>query len=281
LRKVDSEIIKNTVKNLILEANYNIDYDIIKRIKELSTQEESPIGQEILGILLKNYQLAKEEKMPICQDTGVVIIFLEIGQEVIIQGENLYNTINKAIRQAYTENYLRASMVYDPVFDRKNTKDNTPGIIYTDIVPGDKIKISVLIKGGGAENMSEVRMLTPSDGIEEIKKFVLERVENSGANPCPPVVVGIGIGGSFEQCAILAKKSLLRPIYDKNPDKRYAQLEEQLLKEINKLGIGPQGLGGRITALAVKIEVRPCHIASLPVAVNINCHAHRHKTAII
>ena len=269
------------VKQLCMDANYYIGEDVVAKIREFSEKEESPTAKEILAIMLENYQLAAEEKMPICQDTGVAVVFIELGQDVHVVGGDLYKAINEGVRQGYQEGYLRKSMVADPVIDRKNTKDNTPAVIYTDIVPGEVIKITVVPKGGGAENMSEVRMMKAADGIEGVKDFVVDRVQRSGGNPCPPIIVGIGLGGNFEQSALLAKKALLRPLNEKNSDPKWDAVEQEILEKINTLGIGPQGLGGRITALAVHILHKPCHIASMPVAVNIECHAHRYKSAMI
>ncbi|MBL7087084.1 MAG: fumarate hydratase, partial [Candidatus Cloacimonetes bacterium] len=263
------------------DANYYIDEDVIKKIKEFQKKEESPTAQEILSIMLENYKLAADEKMPICQDTGVAVVFVELGQDVHLIGGDFYEAINEGVRQGYKDGYLRKSMVDDPVIKRKNTGDNTPALIYTDIVPGDKIKITIAPKGGGAENMSEVKMMKAADGIEGVKDFVVDRVKRSGGNPCPPVIVGIGIGGNFEQSALLAKKALLVPLYEKNPSPVWAKVEDEILDRVNKLGIGPQGLGGMTTALAVNILYKPCHIASMPVAVNMQCHVHRHKSAII
>ncbi len=275
-----SEIIP-VVKNLCIEANYYVNEDLLERLKEAFNQEESPVGKEILSQIIENDILAGKLKLPMCQDTGVAVFFIELGQDVHIVGGNFYDAINEGVRQGYMEGYLRKSLVADPVIERKNTKDNTPAIIHTVIVPGDRIKIDFAPKGGGSENMSEVKMMTAADGIEGVKKFVVDRVRRSGGNPCPPVIVGVGIGGDFEQCAILAKRALFRPLNDKNPDLKWAEVEDELLNRINNLGIGPMGLGGRITALAVKIMTYPCHIASMPVAVNIQCHAARHKSAII
>ncbi|MBL7108468.1 MAG: fumarate hydratase [Candidatus Cloacimonetes bacterium] len=269
------------VKQLCMDANYYIDEDVIKKIKEFQKKEESPTAQEILSIMLENYKLAADEKMPICQDTGVAVVFVELGQDVHLTGGDFYEAINEGVRQGYKDGYLRKSMVDDPVIRRKNTTDNTPAIIYTDIVPGKKIKITIAPKGGGSENMSEVKMMKAADGIDGVKDFVVDRVKRSGGNPCPPIVVGVGLGGNFEQSALLAKKALLVPLYEKNPDPVWAAVEDEILERINKLGIGPQGLGGRTTALAVKILYKPCHIASMPAAVNIQCHVHRHKSAII
>lgn len=235
----------------------------------------------MLDILLENYELAAKEKMPICQDTGIAVTFLEIGQDVHLVNGDLYEAINEGVRQGYKEGYLRKSMVDDPIIDRVNTKDNTPAIIYTDIVPGDKIKITIAPKGGGSENMSEVKMMKAADGIEGVIDFVVDRIKRSCGNPCPPIVVGVGLGGNFEQSALLAKKALLRDLDKENPDPKWAAVEKEILEKINNLGIGPQGLGGRTTALGVHILSKPCHIASMPAAVNVQCHAARHKSAVI
>jgi fumarate hydratase subunit alpha len=242
-------------------------------------KEESPLGGEILKELKENARIAKEENVPICQDTGFAVVFVELGQEVHLVGGSLNEAIHEGVRQGYRDGFLRKSICHP--FTRANTGDNTPAIIHVEIVPGDKVKITVAPKGGGSENMSRVVMLTPSDGVEGIKRFVIQRVKESGSNPCPPTIVGVGIGGTFEQAALLAKKSLLRPLGSKNSNPELDKLESEILTEINKLGIGPQGLGGRTTSLAVHIFMMPCHIASFPLAVNIQCHAQRHKEAII
>jgi len=246
------------------------------QIREAFEKEESPLGREILGVVLENHDIAAEKSMPLCQDCGVAVVFIDIGQDIHLTGGNLEDAINEGVIQGYSEGYLRKSMVSDPAIDRKNTGDNTPAVIHTRIVPGEKIRLRFAPKGGGAENMSEVRMMTAADGIEGIKDFVVDRVKRSGGNPCPPMVVGVGIGGNFEKCALLAKESLFRTLGEHNPDPRYADAEKEILERVNKLGIGPQGLGGRTTALAVNIEYMACHIACMPVAVNIQCHAHRH-----
>jgi fumarate hydratase subunit alpha len=242
--------------------------------------EESETGKEIFQQLLKNQEIARADMMPICQDTGWAVVWVEIGSEVRITGGELGTAIQEGVAKGYTEGYLRKSIVADPL-RRKNTGNNTPAIVYYEIVPGNQLKITVQPKGGGSENMSEVKMLSAADGVEGIKRFVVDRVWRSQANPCPPIIVGVGIGGTFEKCAQLAKRALLREVGSVHPDPFYAQLEEELLNEINRLGIGPQGLGGRITALAVFIEAFPCHIAMMPCAVNINCHAARHKSAVL
>lgn len=281
MRQIDVKEIIPIVKKLCMEANYYMGEDVIEKIKEFRDKEESDTAKEVLTILLDNYELAAKEKMPICQDTGVAVVFAELGQEVNLTGGDFTEAINEGVRQGYEEGYLRKSMVSDPIIDRVNTKDNTPAIIYVDIVPGDKLKITVAPKGGGSENMSEVKMMKAADGIEGVVEFVVDRVKRSGGNPCPPVIIGVGLGGNFEQSALLAKKSLLRPLTEPNPDQKWAKVEDELLEKINNIGIGPQGFGGRTTALAVNILQRPCHIASMPVAVNVQCHAARHKSATI
>lgn len=281
MKVIDVQRVIPVVKKLCIDANYYVAPDVLAKVKEYREKEESPTGREIFDLMLENYELAAREQMPICQDTGVAIVFVELGQDIHLVGGDFYEAINEGVRQGYKEGYLRKSMVTDPVVERKNTKDNTPALIYTDIVPGDKIKITVAPKGGGAENMSEVKMMSAADGIEGVKNFVVDRIRRSGGNPCPPVVVGVGIGGSFEQAALLAKKALLRPLTEKHPEPFWAAVEDEILERINRLGIGPQGLGGTTTALAVSILYKPCHIASMPVAVNVNCHAHRHESAII
>jgi len=282
MREIDLNEITKRVKELFLEANIVLPEDVKQALVEGAQKEESPVGKEIFDDILKNAELAKQEQMPICQDTGFAVVLIEIGQEVHFVGNGtLYEAINKGVREAYTEGYFRASILADPVRRTPNTKDNTPAVIWVDIVPGDKVKIMAAPKGGGSENMSKIAMLKPADGVEGLKRFVVKAVEEAGSNPCPPIVVGVGVGGTFEKCAFLAKKALFRKIGEHNPDPFYAQLETELLEEINNTGVGPMGLGGRITALAVNIEPYPCHIASFPVAVNINCHAARHKEAII
>ncbi|MFQ5836044.1 MAG: fumarate hydratase [bacterium] len=277
MREVKADEIKRVVKNLCMDANYYLPQDVIDALKRGHQQEESPVGRDILQQILKNVEIAAQQKVPLCQDTGVAVFFMDLGQEVKITGGNLEDAMNEGVREGYAEGYLRKSMVTDPLFERTNTKDNTPCITHIRIVPGDKIKIAFAPKGGGAENMSRVAMLKPADGVEGVKNFVIETVKKAGPNPCPSVVVGVGIGGDFEKAPYLAKKALLRKIGEHNPHPKYARLEDELLAKINNLGIGPQGLGGRFTALTVNIEWFPCHIASLPVAVNVQCHAARHK----
>jgi fumarate hydratase subunit alpha len=262
-----------------MEANFDLGDDVLKAFYTAKDREESPIGKEIMDLLIENAHIARDELIPMCQDTGFAVFFIELGDEVQVVGGNLIAAINEGVRQGYTEGYLRKSICHP--FTRKNSGDNTPAIVHVEPVPGDVLKIIFAPKGGGSENMSRVTMLKPSDGKKGIKDFVVNRVKESGANPCPPTVVGVGIGGTFEKAALLAKKALLRPVGSSNPDKEVAALEQEILEGINNLGIGPQGLGGSITSLAVHIELFPCHIASLPVAVNINCHAHRHKEVIL
>jgi fumarate hydratase subunit alpha len=280
MREIQFDAIRDRVAKLCVDANCLLGDDVVQAFKDGLKVEESPAGGDILNQLLENQQIARTEMMPICQGAGWAVVWVEIGSGVRVQGGELYDAIQQGVAKGYTDGYLRKSIVKDPL-RRVNTKDNTPAIIYTDIVPGDSLKIAVQPKGGGAENMSEVKMLSASDGAEGIKKFVVDRVARSKANPCPPVVVGVGIGGTFEKCAMLAKHSLLREIGSTHPDPFYADMEKELLEGVNKLGIGPQGLGGRVTALAVFVEAFPCHIATMPCAVNINCHAARHETAVL
>ncbi|MGM0410458.1 MAG: fumarate hydratase [Bacillota bacterium] len=279
MREIKANKITKVIKNMAMEANFHLNEDIFNKFKEAKNNEDKDLAKNIFEQLIENAKTASKNEMPICQDTGFAVVFLEIGNEVIINGD-LNEAINKGVSQGYKEGYLRKSIVSDPII-RNNTGDNTPAVIHSKIVKGDKLKIIFAPKGGGSENMSKIKMLKPADGVDGIKKFVINTVKEAGANPCPPVIVGIGIGGTFEKVAYLAKKSLLRPLNDSHPEKHIAKLEDELLTEINKLNIGPQGFGGRNTALGVKIEKFPCHIASLPVAVNLNCHAARHKEKII
>lgn len=281
MREVKFDTLVSTVRDLCMDANYYIPDDVRQKVIEFREKEESDVARNILDIILKNQEVSANEKMPICQDTGFAVFFVEMGEDVRITGGGFEEAIYEGVRQGYRDGYLRKSIVDDPLFERKNTKDNTPPIIHLRLVPGDKIKIIFAPKGGGSENMSEVKMMVPADGEEGVKRFVVDRVRRSGGNPCPPVIVGVGIGGTFEHVAYLAKKALLRPVGSHHPDPRFAKLEDEILEEVNKLGIGPMGLGGRTTALAVHIETHPCHIASMPVAVNMQCHAARHKEAII
>jgi fumarate hydratase subunit alpha len=281
MREIHIDEIIPVVRDLCMTANFYIGDDVVKTLRDFYQKEESPTAKEVLKITIENYELAAKLKMPSCQDTGIAVVFAEIGQDVHIAGGDFVEAINEGVRQGYKDGYLRKSMVDDPIIDRVNTKDNTPAIIYTDIVPGDKLKLTIAPKGGGSENMSEVRMMKAADGLTGVIDFVVDRVRRAGGNPCPPIVVGVGLGGNFEQSALLAKRALLRDLDDTHPEPKWAKVEAELLERINKLGIGPQGLGGRTTAIGVKILTRPCHIASMPVAVNIQCHAARHKSATI
>ena len=280
VREIEAAKITDTVKRLCIQANVILPEDVKNCIIKRKSEENWAPAREILDRIEENFELAAAENVPICQDTGVACVFLEIGQEVHIAGGDITQAVNEGVRQGYAEGYLRKSVVRDPL-DRVNTGDNTPAMIYYDIVPGDKIKITVAPKGFGSENMSQIKMLRPSDGIEGVKAFVLKAGEEAGPNPCPPIIVGVGIGGTFDKAALLAKKALLRETGTPSADPLYAKLEEELLEKINALGIGPQGFGGKTTALAVAVEHYPTHIAGLPVAVNINCHVARHKTEVI
>ncbi|NPA32364.1 MAG: fumarate hydratase [Aquificae bacterium] len=281
MREVHVNQIKEALKEAIVEANCKLPSDVRVAFEKALKRETSPIGKEVLQQILLNAEIAQKEKMPYCQDTGVDVVFLFIGQDVHITGGSLQDAVNEAVREATKEGYLRASMVWDPVFERKNTGDNTPAIVHYEIVPGDKVEIVVAPKGAGSENTSRLAMLKPADGWEGVKKFVLETVKLAGPNACPPFTVGVGIGGNFEYCAYLAKKALLRPVGERHKDPLVARVEEELLEEINKIGWGPMGFGGDTTAVDVKVEMYPCHIASLPVAVNIQCHANRHAKRVI
>ena len=279
MREIAAAKITEVVKKLCIEANCYLPQDMKDRIQQSYEMESWPQAKEILERIIENYQIADEKAQPICQDTGMACVFVTIGQEVYVNG-NLAEAIHEGVRQGYTEGYLRKSVVRDPL-DRVNTGDNTPAMIYYDIVPGDKLEITVAPKGFGSENMSQIKMLRPSDGLQGVKDFVCKVVAEAGPNPCPPIVVGVGVGGTFDKAAYLAKKALMRSVDERNPKPFYAQLEQELLEEINALGIGPQGFGGKTTALAVNIEEYPTHIAGLPVAVNINCHVTRHKTEVL
>ncbi|OGW55451.1 MAG: fumarate hydratase [Nitrospirae bacterium RBG_19FT_COMBO_55_12] len=279
MREIHVEEIRDNVAQICIDAAYNLSEDVLSAFDRAIETETEPAAKEIIELLKQNAQIAREDHIPICQDTGIAIFFVEIGQDLRIKNGFIVDAINEGVRKGYREGYLRKSVV-DPI-TRKNTGDNTPAIIYIELVPGDKLKISFMPKGAGSENMSAIRMLRPTEGVEGIKQFVLECVRRAGANPCPPVVIGVGIGGDFEKAALISKKALLRPIGNPNPKLELASLEMELLKAVNRTGIGPEGLGGKVTALAVHVESFPCHIASLPVAVNINCHAARHKTIIL
>jgi fumarate hydratase subunit alpha len=279
MREIHVDEIRDNVAQICVEAAIDLSEDVETAFDKALDIETAPQAREIIGLLQENARIARAERIPICQDTGIAVFFVEVGQDLRIKNGFLADAINEGVRKGYREGYLRKSVV-DPL-TRKNTGDNTPAVIYTEVVPGDKLRISFMPKGAGSENMSAIRMLRPTEGVEGIKAFVLECVVNAGANPCPPIVVGVGIGGTFEKSAILAKKALLRHVGSPNPKLELARLEEDLLKAVNRTGIGPEGLGGKVTAMAVHVESFPCHIASLPVAVNINCHAARHKTIIL
>ena len=279
MREVHVNQITKVIRDLFIDANYNLGADVLAAFDRGIAQDESPVAKEVLKELKENARIAREEHSPICQDTGLAVLFIDLGQDVHIVGGDFKEAVHEGVRQGYQEGYLRKSAC-NP-FSRKNTKDNTPAVIHLDIVPGDKMKITAVPKGGGAENMSRVHMMAPSAGIEGIKDFIVNRMKESGSNPCPPTVVGVGIGGTFERSALLAKKALLRNIGERNPDPELAKLEVEVLERINKLGIGPMGYGGNTTSLDVFFEVEPCHIASLPLAVNVQCHASRHKEAVI
>jgi len=281
MRDIDAKEVTKTVSRLFQEANFFLPEDVLASLKQARESEESPVGREVLDRILENSDIATKERIPLCQDCGAAVVFLELGQEAHIVGGDLYTAVNEGVRQGYEEGYLRKSMVRLPYSTRLNTRDNTPAIIYTDIVPGDKLKITVVPKGGGAENMTRLAMLPPARGRQGVIDFVVNAVDEAGSNPCPPVIVGVGIGGTAEQTLLLAKRALLRKVGEANPDAEFAQLEKEILKRVNNLGIGPMGYGGKITALAVHVEVFPAHIASLPVAVNLQCHSARHKEAIL
>ncbi|MBM4053788.1 MAG: fumarate hydratase [Planctomycetes bacterium] len=278
--RINAAEISETVSQLCQDANFNLGSDVVKALALAHEKEESPVAKEILSELLENAKIARKNTMPLCQDTGVAVVFVEMGQNVEIIGGCIYDAINAGVHKGYKKGFLRKSIVADPL-GRTNTNDNTPAIIHTEFVAENHLKITFMAKGGGCENMSKIAMLTPADGREGLIHFVVETVAHAMANPCPPIIVGVGMGGTFDYAALLAKKSLLRPVGSENKNPDTAQLEKELLDKINNLGIGAQGLGGRITALAVHVESHPCHIASLPVAVNIDCHSHRVKTAIL
>jgi fumarate hydratase subunit alpha len=281
MRDINVKEVTKAVSRLFQEACYHLPEDVVTALKQAREAEESPVGRKVLDRILDNAEIAAKGEIPICQDTGDAVVFLELGQDVHIVGGDLYSAINEGVRQGYSEGYLRKSMVSRPFSARINTKDNTPAIIYTDIVPGDRLKIIAKPKGGGAENMSRLAMLTPAMGRQGVIDFVVKAVDEAGSNPCPPVIVGVGIGGTVEKTVLLAKKALVRKVGEPNPDPEVAELEKEILNRVNNLGIGPMGYGGRITALAVHAEVFPAHIASLPVAVNLQCWCARHKEAIL
>lgn len=280
MRELQVREITDAVAKLCQEANYFLGEDVIKALQNGLQEETSPVGKDVFRQLLENARIAREEKMPLCQDTGTAVLFVELGQEVLLTGGDFNEAVNEGVRRGYLQGFLRSSIVSDPL-ERINTGDNTPAIIHLRLVQGDKVKLTIAPKGGGSENMSAVRMLTPAQGVKGLTDFVIETVSKAGANPCPPIVVGVGLGGNFEEVALLAKKALLRPLGEPHPQTFYADLEKDLLKRINKIGIGPQGFGGKFTALAVHLEAAPCHIASMPAAVNINCHAARHAQVVL
>lgn len=281
MREIEASTITQTVAQLCQEANFVLGEDVLAALKQAQQTEESPLGREVLGQLIKNARIAEKERLPLCQDCGTTVVFLEVGQETHIIGGDLYAAIEEGVRQGYTQGYLRQSIVSQPFSARINTRDNTPPVIHTEIVPGDRVKVIVMPKGGGAENMSKFTMLKPGDGRQGIIDLVVTTVDEAGGNPCPPLIVGLGIGATSEKTMLLAKKALLRPVAKPNPDPEIADLEKGILARINDLGIGPLGLGGRTTALAIHAEVMPTHIASLPVAVNLQCHSARHKEAVL
>lgn len=276
MKELDLQRVTDEVERMCIEGNYFIGKEVLDKIKEAYAKEESEVGKNILGQIIENDEIAANEQVPMCQDTGIVVVFLEVGTEVRIPGD-IYAAINEGVRRGYEKGYLRKSVVKDPLFERTNTKDNTPAIIYYDIVEGDTFHITLAPKGFGSENMSQIKMLKPSDGLQGIKDFVMKVVNDAGPNACPPMVIGVGIGGSFDKVAMLAKKAMIREIGSHHPDQRYASLEDELLQMINETGIGPAGYGGKTTALSLNIETFPTHIAGMPVAVSICCHVSRHK----
>lgn len=281
MRNIAAQEVTKEVSRLCQEANFFLPDDVLNVLKQVRQTEESPLGQQTLDQILDNAKLAQEEELAMCQDCGIAVIYLEVGQDVHVTGGDLYQAVNEGVRQGYDKGYLRKSMVNQPFSARVNTKDNTPAVIHTDIVPGDKLKIIIMPKGGGSENMTRLFMLTPARGRQGIIDSVVQAVDEAGSNPCPPVIVGVGIGGTAEKAMALAKKALLRRVGEANPDAEVAELEKELFKRINSLGIGPEGFGGRTTTLGVHIETFPAHIASMPLAVNLQCHAARHKEAIL
>lgn len=280
MRKIEAGVVTETVERLCIEANYVLSDDLVHALKGALEREESPSGKYVLTQLIENASTSKEGQYPACQDTGFTVAFLELGHEVEVVGGDLYRTINHGVARGYKKGYLRASIVRDPL-NRVNTGDNTPAVIHTELVPGDRLKITLMAKGGGCENQSRSAMLIPAKGKQGVVDFVVDVVSRGAVSACPPIIVGVGIGGTFDECALISKKALLRPVGSPHPDPSTAELEKELLGKINNLGIGPQGFGGRVTALAVHVEKYPCHIASLPVAVNIECHSHRVRSATL
>ncbi len=281
MRDIEAQEITKTISRLFQEANFFLPDDVLASLRQARETEESPVGREVLDRILENAGISAKERIPLCQDTGTAVVFLELGQDVHIVGGDLYTAVNEGVRQGYNEGYLRKSIVRQPYSGRVNTEDNTPAVIHTDIVAGDRLKIMVMPKGGGAENMTRLAMLLPARGRQGVIDFVVNAVDEAGSNPCPPVIVGVGIGGTAEKAVLLAKRALLRKVGEPNPEAEVAELEKEILHRVNNLGIGPMGYGGRITALAVHAEVFPAHIASLPVAVNLQCHSARHKEAVL
>ena len=281
MREIGVDLITESVARLCIESNYYLGEDVLAALRQYREAETSPVGREVLDQILENAAIARDEQMPLCQDCGLTVVFLELGQDAHIVGGDLNEAIAEGVRQGYQDGFLRKSIVDRPFSARVNTKDNTPPVIHTTIVPGDQLRIIVAPKGGGSENMSQLGMLKPADGRDGVIEFVVESVRRAGANPCPPIIVGVGVGGSAEKTIWLAKHSLLREVAQPNPDPEVAELEAEILERVNRIGIGPQGFGGLTTALAVHVETYPCHIASMPVAVNIQCHSARHKEAVL
>ncbi len=281
MRDIEAGAVTEAVSRLFQQVNFELGEDVSAALKQAQPDEESPRGREVIDKILENAAIAASERIPLCQDCGIAVVFLELGQKVHIVGGDLYAAVNEGVRRAYGEGYLRKSVVSQPFSARINTGDNTPAIIYTDVVPGDRLKIMVMPKGAGAENMTRLAMLLPASGRQGITEFVVSTVDEAGSNPCPPIIIGVGIGGTSEKALIMAKRALLRKMGEPSPDAETADLEREILREVNRLGIGPMGYGGRITALAVHVECFPAHIASLPVAVNLQCHSARHGEAIL
>ena len=281
MRTIEAGAITEAISRLFKQASYELGEDVLAALKKAKKDEESPLGREVIDTILKNARIAAEEKIPLCQDCGVAVVFLELGQDMHIVGGELFAAVNEGVRRAYQEGYLRKSVVSRPFSERKNTGDNTPAVIHTDIVSGDKLKIAVMPKGGGAENMTRLGMLLPASGRRGVMDFVVNAVNEAWSNPCPPVIIGVGIGGTTEKAMILAKHALLRRVGEPSPDKENADLEKEILQKVNNLGIGPMGYGGRITALAVHVESFPAHITALPVAVNLQCHSARHREIVL
>jgi fumarate hydratase subunit alpha len=281
MRNIEVSTITEAISNLFKQANYELGEDVIKALNKAHESEESPLGREVIATILENARVAASERIPLCQDCGAAVVFVELGQEAGIVGGDLYEAVNKGVRRAYHEGYLRKSMVTQPFSARINTGDNTPAIIHADLVPGDKLHIMAMPKGAGAENMTRLGMLLPTAGHQGVVDFVVKTVDEAGSNPCPPIIIGVGIGGTAEKTLLLAKRALLRKVGEPNPDAEIADLEKKILHEVNNLGIGPMGYGGRITALAVHVECFPAHIGSLPVAVNFQCHCARHREIIL